>query len=312
MLRAIRLQLGLAASIGVLGACAAEERPQTGEKDPASDSDDAPSEPDEAPPNSDDDDDRGPDEPSPGRADAAPNGGGRELDGGARPNAPEASTPSVDAARPQITDASLSADSASAVEAGRADASSEAGAPSARADAGPSPFARAFHIPLRVHRADSGLTGAAIASVLEEVNEIWWKQAAICFEIEVVRNEELRRDGFDFWFHRSRLGCGATGNGVYCGDHDIHSLDMPNLNRADNAPWDTRQNAARTTAHELGHGLSLDHYNGFADSNDSLMSSGRQGFKLHENEVNAARMRAQQKALMNSPSTPCAPVPVVD
>lgn len=195
-----------------------------------------------------------------------------------------------------------------------ADAAASAGPDAGRgaSDAGAAPLSPTFHIALRVHRADSGLTGAQLAAALEEMNEIWWKQAGVCFEVEVVRNEELRRDGFDMWFHRSRLGCNATGNGVYCGDHDVHTLDAPMLNRADNAAWDTRLNPARTSAHELGHGLNLDHYNGFPDSNDSLMSSGRQGFKLHEMEVATARQRAQSKAVRGAESGPCPPVPVVD
>lgn len=217
-----------------------------------------------------------------------------------------------------VMDGSTSAD-ASSRDSGdaRSDASlSDAAQPDAArpdaatgGDGGAPAFERAFHIPLRVHRGDSGLTPAAIASILEEVNQIWWKQAAICFEVEVSSDAQLRSDGFDFFFHRSMLGCGADANGVYCGDHDIHSLDAPSLSPVDNAIWDTRQNPARTTAHELGHGLRLEHYNGFPDSNDSLMSSGRQGFKLHDSEISTARARAQMKALPDSSSAPCAPVP---
>jgi hypothetical protein len=246
---------------------------------------------------------------------------GREVDAARRDPEPtrprDAATPSADARAPQA-DASVPAEPA--VDAGRSDAGEArdagdggrdaAGAP--RSDAGAPPLTPTYHIALRVHRADSGLSGAAIAAALEEMNQIWWKQAAICFEVEVVRSEEVRRDGFDLWFHRSRLGCGAMANGVYCGDHDVHTLDAPSLNAADNAAWDTRLNPARTSAHELGHGLSLEHYNGFPDSNDSLMSSGRQGFKLHESEITMARRRAQTKAIAGAPATPCPAVPVVD
>ena len=216
-----------------------------------------------------------------------------------------------DAARDGGSDASAQATDAATRDAGGGDASGQATDAAIR-DAGAPPFAQAFHIALRVHREKSGMTGGALASVLEEVNQIWWRQAAICFEIEVVSSPGVRADGFDLWFHRSGLGCGADANGVYCGDHDVHSLDMPSLGAANDPAWDTRQNAARTGAHELGHGLTLDHYNGFPDSNDSLMSSGRQGFKLHEDEINAARTRARAKALANSSTQPCAPVPVVD
>jgi hypothetical protein len=242
-------------------------------------------------------------------------------DGGATSDAgtpQDAGSEAADASRPsdaasgldaRVTDASHDASlDAAAPEAGGADA---ARSDAALTEAGAPPFERAFHVPVRVHRGDSALTGAVIARIFEEVNEIWWKQAAICFEVEVVSSPELRSDGFDFFFHRSVLGCGASdSNGVYCGDHDIHSLDAPSLSPADNPLWDTRQNPARTSAHELGHGLRLEHYNGFADSNDSLMSSGHQGFKLHDTEITTARARAQMKALANSTSAPCTPVPI--
>ena len=171
------------------------------------------------------------------------------------------------------------------------------------------PFERTYRIPLRVHRGDSGLSPQALASVLEEVNAIWLRQAAVCFEVELVSHDARRQDGFDLWFHRVRLGCNSRGNGVYCGDHDMHVLDRPSLNPADNARWDTRQDAARTAAHELGHALTLQHYNGQPDSNDSLMSSGRQGFKLSASEVTAARRRAAQKALPEGTARTCAPIP---
>lgn len=235
---------------------------------------------------------------------------GLALDAGltrdAAPN--DASTASSDArmSEPDATSAMRQDASLPDAQSGQAD---DAGA---SRDAGSLPFSQAFHIALRVHRESSGLSGAALASILEEVNEIWWKQAAVCFEVEVVRSAEVRRDGFDLWFHRSGLGCGASGNGVYCGDHDIHSLDAPSLGATNERIWDTRQDAARTSAHELGHGLNLDHYNGFADSNDSLMSSGRQGFKLHDSEITTARTRALAKALASSSTAPCAAIPVVD
>ncbi|MET0342141.1 MAG: hypothetical protein ABW252_14145 [Polyangiales bacterium] len=173
------------------------------------------------------------------------------------------------------------------------------------------PFERTYRIPLRVHRGDSGLAPQALASVLEEVNEIWLRQAAVCFEVEIVTSDAKRADGFDLWFHRARLGCNTRANGVYCGDHDIHVLDRPSLNPASSPRWDTRQDVARTSAHELGHGLSLQHYNGQPDSNDSLMSSGRQGFKLSASEVMQARRRAAQKALADGTPRTCAPIPVV-
>lgn len=259
-----------------------------------------------------------------GTADAAPmataRDGGRNVDAGSEVQAPtpvsrDAGVDTGAAQAPEQavrSDASLgasAADSGGGRDGGR---DATVAGDDAGVDTEPPRLTPAFHIPLRVHRADSGLSDALLVEILEEVNQIWWKQAGICFEAEVVRTEEVRKDGFDFWFHRSRLGCNANANGVYCGDHDIHSLDAPSLSRADNAAWNVRRGPARTTAHELGHGLNLDHFNGFVDSNDSLMSSGRQGFKLHEAETTTARKRAQEKALANSPATPCATAKVVD
>ena len=238
-----------------------------------------------------------------------PDAGGRASDAAARIDASRA-----DADLPAPRDAASVREVPDAATT-TADASVTAGdAGDAGKDPGPTTpgLTPAFHIPLRVHRADSGLRGQDIAAALEEMNEIWWKQAGVCFEIEVVKNEMLRPDGFDLWFHRTKLGCNTSANGVYCGDHDVHLLDAPSLGPADSPAWNTRLKPARTSAHELGHGLTLEHYNGFADSNDSLMSSGRQGFKLHESEITAARARAKSKALPDSPSMPCAPVPVVD
>lgn len=230
------------------------------------------------------------------------------LDAGEKDDAAQ-----LDAAVEPPRDATSAVDAAVEIEDAASAAGRDAGSDAGR-DAGgaTSPLTPAFHIPLRVHRADSGLSGAQLAAVLEEVNQIWWKQAGVCFEVEVVRGEQVRSDGFDFWFHRSQVGCNTSANGVYCGDHDIHSLDTPNLGAADDPAWQTKLKPARTTAHELGHGLNLEHYNGHADSNDSLMSSGRQGFKLHEAEIGTARRRAQSKASADSPASPCAAVPVVD
>jgi hypothetical protein len=169
------------------------------------------------------------------------------------------------------------------------------------------PLTPVYRVPLRVHVGDSALDDTSLLAVLDEMSWIWWSQAAVCFEIEIVDGQQTMQAGFDFWFHRSEIPCSPGANGVYCGDHDIHSLDRPSLGAADNMEWDTERNPSRTSAHELGHGLSLQHYNGFADSNDSLMSSGRQGFKLHEAEITAARNRARSKALPDLGPLYCAP-----
>jgi hypothetical protein len=194
-------------------------------------------------------------------------------------------------------------------DAGRADAAADAGAfaDSGAGGRGAAPlFSPVYRIALRVHRGDSALTDAELSAVLDEMNWIWWSQAAICFEIEVVSDDQTMQDGFDFWFHKDQIPCSPGANGVYCGDHDIHSLDRPNLTPADTPAWNVMHLPSRTSAHELGHGLTLQHYDGHPDSNDSLMSSGHQGFELHDFEITAARMRANEKKLADTGALHCA------
>jgi hypothetical protein len=169
------------------------------------------------------------------------------------------------------------------------------------------PFPTVYRIALRVHRGDSDLTDDELSAVLDEMNWIWWSQAAICFEIEVVSDEATMQTGFDFWFHKGDIPCSPGANGVYCGDHDIHTKDTPSLAPVDDPMWDTVHDPSRTSAHELGHGLTLEHYDGHDDSPDSLMSSGRQGFKLHDFEIEAARTRADQKKLDDTGAIHCTP-----
>src|SRR6185503_15166045 len=113
-----------------------------------------------------------------------------------------------------------------------------------------------------------------LLAVLGEMNQIWLSQAGICFEINIVTHDQTQSTGFDIWFVPSVPDPPGV-NGVYKGDHDIWSRDNPSLS---SAPNPVRNPAARTSAHELGHGLTLDHYNGFSDSANSLMSSGTRGF----------------------------------
>jgi hypothetical protein len=169
------------------------------------------------------------------------------------------------------------------------------------------PFSTVYRIALRVHRGDSDLSDDDLLAVLDEMNWIWWSQAAICFEIEIVSDDQTMQSGFDFWFHKDQIPCSPGANGVYCSsDHDIHSLDRPNLSPADDPAWNVVHGPSRTSAHELGHGLTLQHYDGNPDSNDSLMSSGHQGFKLHDFEITAARMRADEKKLDDTGAIHCA------
>ena len=149
-----------------------------------------------------------------------------------------------------------------------------------------------YRIRLRVHNGQTTLPGAELRKSLEEMNSIWWSQAGVCFEITSTKDDARAREGFDIWFV-SEVPDPPGVNGSYKGDHDIWSRDYPDLMPA---PHPVTQRAARTSAHELGHGLTLRHYNGYPESADSLMSSGTLGWRLHDFQIQAARARAQQKA----------------
>ena len=158
-----------------------------------------------------------------------------------------------------------------------------------------------YRIKLRVHNGQTTLPAAELRKSLEEMNFIWWSQAGVCFEITTTRDNARAREGFDIWFV-SEVPDPPGVNGIYKGDHDIWSRDYPNLMPA---PHPVAQRAARTGAHELGHGLTLRHYNGYPESPDSLMSSGTLGWRLHDFQIQAARARAQQKADPDTTPTNC-------
>jgi hypothetical protein len=164
-----------------------------------------------------------------------------------------------------------------------------------------------YRINLRVHRGRSALPAAELRKSLEEMNSIWLSQAGVCFEITSVRDDSTAANGFDIWFVPEVPDPPGV-NGVFKGDHDVWSRDYPNLRPAIKP---VAYRAARTSAHELGHGLSLRHYDGFADSADSLMGSGFLGWQLHDFEIEAARARARQKANPNLIPTSCSP-PEID
>jgi hypothetical protein len=150
-----------------------------------------------------------------------------------------------------------------------------------------------YRINLRVHNGQSTLPAADLRTLLGEMNFIWWSQAGVCFEITSTKDDITGRDGLDIWF--VPLVPDPVGvNGVYKGDHDIWSRDHPSLRPAPNP---VTHPAARTSAHELGHALTLPHYNGYADSAESLMSSGTLGWHLHAFQIQAARTHAHRKAL---------------
>lgn len=175
------------------------------------------------------------------------------------------------------------------------------------------PYAPVYRVPLRVHTTRSDLTREDLCGLLAEVNEIWWTQAGVCFEIEIVGDDEIAKTGMDLWFERSSpFPNGYDANGVYTGPHEIYSLDEPSLNTAPNP---TEYRPARTAAHELGHGLGLSHQNCGTACNDLLMTSGRRGFALvtgspaSTDEHARARDRATEYALSDTTPAVCsAPV----
>src|SRR5438128_1073772 len=128
-----------------------------------------------------------------------------------------------------------------------------------------------YRIKLRVHNRQTTLPAAELRKSLEEMNSIWWSQAGVCFEITSTKDDARAREGFDIWFV-SEVPDPPGVNGSYKGDHDIWSRDYPDLMPA---PHPVTQRAARTSAHELGHGLTLRHYNGYPESADNLMSPAR-------------------------------------
>jgi hypothetical protein len=178
-----------------------------------------------------------------------------------------------------------------------------------------------YRIPLRIHMALSNLTNADLGPILSELNDIWLSQGGICFEIEVTNDETNRADGFDFRYTAGQIPGATTANGVTRGAHDIWSIDHPNLG---SAPNPVQNPASRTTAHELGHALNLDHENPppsadcatpcycvtlGLECNDFLMRSGRMGYFISDPEVQIARTRAAQRALPDTAPVACgAPV----
>ena len=53
--------------------------------------------------------------------------------------------------------------------------------------------------------------------MLAEINDIWWSQAGICFEIQTVAHDELLPGGFDLWF----VPALEKFNGFYADQHDM-------------------------------------------------------------------------------------------
>ena len=127
-------------------------------------------------------------------------------------------------------------------------------------------------------------------------------------------NTEPLGPRFDIWYEP---GTSSDPNGYYSNDDDIWSRDHPNLGAAPNP---VEHPTARTTAHEFGHGLGLDHQDfgdacpngdGDLDCDDLLMRSGRRGFFLSEPEIETARTVAARKALADRTPVACGE-PVID
>ncbi|MGO9379611.1 MAG: hypothetical protein ACLPN1_02465 [Dissulfurispiraceae bacterium] len=151
------------------------------------------------------------------------------------------------------------------------------------------PYVPVYRIPLRVHVGKSGQSPSQFMIIFDEINNIWWSQAGICFEIQTVTHDKPLINGLDIWFLPILKECPGS-NGYYIGDHEIYVRDNPILGFASHP---AQSSAARTTAHELGHVLGLHHRQ---NSDDNLMRSKTYGWQLNEDEIRNARTEAARKA----------------
>ena len=160
---------------------------------------------------------------------------------------------------------------------------------------GDSAFPVNYVVELGVHLTRSKLDAGTLCAVVNEMNSIWWSQAGVCFEAEIVVEDQPTDSDFELWFEaQSPFPNGTDANGVYIGPDEIYVLDQPDL-REVTAP--VRLPAARTAAHELGHALGLGHQNCGQACDGLLMRSGTKGFALATgapaslNEVHLVRER---------------------
>jgi hypothetical protein len=167
-----------------------------------------------------------------------------------------------------------------------------------------SPYLPVYHVPLRVHLDKSSRSVQAFIAILEEINQIWWTQAGICFEMQVVMNDSLLGSGIDIWFV-PQINDNDSLNGIFSSKHSIYVRDTPILTPAASP---ARYAAARTAAHELGHALNLPHRQ---DSDDNLMRSKTYGWQLNREEIAVARSAAAARAIKNDGASSCSPVQVI-
>lgn len=161
------------------------------------------------------------------------------------------------------------------------------------------PSGPVYRIPLRVHLGESDRSPQDFRDILDDINRIWLSQAGICFEMQVVLDDEPLERGLDIWFIPILPEDPAL-NGYFRSDHDIRVRDTPVLNPAEHP---ARHPAARTAAHECGHGLSLSHRQ---DSDDNLMRSKTYGWQLNGEEIRVARRAAAKMALPDATARVCA------
>ena len=155
-----------------------------------------------------------------------------------------------------------------------------------------------YRIPLRVHLGESGRSPEDFMAILEEINGIWLSQAGICFEMQIVLDNEPLMRGMDIWFMPILPG-GSGLNGYFRDEHNIQVRDTPVLGPAAHP---AHYPAARTAAHEFGHGLSLQHRQ---NSDDNLMRSKTFGWQLSGKEIQEARGAAAEKALQDTAPGKC-------